>query len=155
MNYPQGNNSSGSDEEDQIGAFSTVGSTGRKEQHNSKHCKYERYNYTLNGRTVYLHIRICQCGVYTDRKELLNYAVNLHEIDGKKFHFSEECKWKKRASVINGKRVHVLKEYCAGCYQPQTNNSVFAMNCKYASVTSFTYFIQAIMFTYRHVYFYI
>lgn len=83
MNYPQGNNSSGSDEEDQIGAFSTVGSTGRKEQHNSKHCKYERYNYTLNGRTVYLHIRICQCGVYTDRKELLNYAVNLHEIDGK------------------------------------------------------------------------
>lgn len=85
MNYPQGNNSSGSDEEDQTGALSQVRSTGRQELHNDKHCKYERCHYTLNGRTVYMHIRICQCGMYTDRKEILNQALSLHEIDGKKF----------------------------------------------------------------------
>lgn len=153
MNYPQGNNSSGSDEEDQTGALSQVRSTGRQELHNDKHCKYERCHYTLNGRTVYMHIRICQCGMYTDRKEILNQALSLHEIDGKKVHFCKECKWKRKTIVIGGRRVHALNEYCAGCIQPQTNTPVSAMNSKYATLNSLTCLLQTFMFIYRYVYF--
>ncbi|XP_060570963.1 uncharacterized protein LOC132729259 isoform X2 [Ruditapes philippinarum] len=126
MNQPRGNISSESDEDldyvDGVGAQPT----GQKEQHSDKHCKYKRSSGIVNGKEVVRHIRICKCGNFYDMR-YLEESDDFTNINGREFHFSTCCKWKRQRKQTNGRKFYILHRFC-GCISPQTSQSTSQMN---------------------------
>lgn len=127
MNYPQNNYSSGSDE-DQADACNLATPDGRTEQHSDKHCKYKKIQGYVNGKIIYIHVRICLCGRYRDRKYLLSSDLSPAPMDGKEIHFYPGCKWTRNKYSGYWGLQNVLTACCNGCIMQQKNSHVSTMN---------------------------
>jgi hypothetical protein len=131
MNEPRGNISSESDED--LGDIYGVGAkpTVQTEHHSDKHCKYKRSPGIINGKEVVRHIRICKCGNYYDMG-YLEENDDFTKINGREFHFSKCCKWKRQKNYNNGRKFYILHRFC-GCISPQTSQSTSQTNSKLIS----------------------
>lgn len=128
----RGSSSSSSGEDKPAGQSSGAKPTGVVEKHLNKHCKYEKYEDTINGKMVIIHLRECICkSEYEDRSYLAESKMDLVASDGKEIHFKKACKWRRSKTKQdgNGKTVYLLTK-CCGCITPTTHAPVQALNSK-------------------------
>lgn len=132
MNQPHDISSSGSEEED-LSYIPGYGPqpTDQTEDHTNKHCKYKRYRVDVQGKEIYMHIRICKCRNFTDRGYLAQQQIAPVILDGIEIHCSPGCKWKRSKTYINGRRFYTLHAFCNGCNTSQTAHPSSAMNSKF------------------------
>ncbi|KAH3807785.1 hypothetical protein DPMN_136133 [Dreissena polymorpha] len=97
--------SSSSDDVDSSNA-----SFDRCEDH-SKKCNYKILKGRVAGTEVWIHFRLCKCGIKTNRRNELA-AKRLDQQDGVEQHFSVSCRWRRRKSRIYSGTVYKLQRYC-------------------------------------------
>lgn len=121
--------SSSSNEDQQDSSKMRAKLTEVFEEHFDKHCKYERFDDFIDGKTVIIHLRKCKCkSDYEDMSELAKDNMDLKPLNGKEIHYYEGCEWVRNKFKRNGHKMYVLKKHCNGCNIPRANAPMSTIN---------------------------